>query len=291
MFTVLRRLAVLLFSVTAVFFALRILPGDAITAQLIESGADQQAISSRINELRLNEPVLEQYFGYLFDIMRGQWGISFNTGLPVFDVVLPPMLQTLIITVASLIGASFLGIGIGIISTLTTGIIEHLSKLILFLSISLPVFVTSILLLVLLGSADNKLYILPILVLTFHGAGTIGRVTYTVLDKHLSLAFVHTAFAKGLKQQQVIVHHVIPASMVPIIAVVALQFSFLISGTVIVETLFGINGIGRLIYNSTLRRDYPVVQAAVIVVAFWITLVNAVADLLYRVFDPRLRWH
>lgn len=287
-FGILRRFAILLFAVTAVFFALRVLPGDAITTQLIESGVGQQEVASRLELLGLDKPVLVQYLDYLIKSIQGQWGVSLSNGLPVFDIVLPALHRTIVISILSLIGASLLGFVLAYLSQFGKALLSYSAKTVLYMSISVPVFVSSIALLLIFDTASVG-FLLPVLALSLNGSGTIGRVTYTVVNEQMQNEFVRTAYAKGLTRRSVVRNHVIPASMVPILAVISLQFSFLIGGTVIIESIFGINGIGQVILNSTVRRDYPVVQGAILAIAVLITLTNTCTELLYGVFDPRLR--
>ena len=172
---------------------------------------------------------------------------------------------------------------------------SNIARLILDLSLSMPLYWTGTLAIYIFAvqlnwlptSGANNLT-LPAVVLAFHTAGAVGQVVRASVYDTLSLDFVRTARAKGLRESQVILRHVLRAALLPTVTVIALQAGFLLGGVVITESLFVRPGIGRLLLNATLRQDYPVVQGIVILGALVYTLLNASADLAYHLLDPRV---
>ncbi len=287
-------------TVTLAFFALRIIPGDAITSQLLQGGASEADVALRRAALNLDDPLLIQYLAYLVGLLRGDLGLSLLTHQPVTHLIAEQFGATFILALAALAIAVAVGLGLGILEALAgmrwPG---RLANLVSILALSTPIYWTGTLaiyffstvtgLLPATGSGDLRHLLLPAGVLGFHIAGSIARVTRSSIRQTLEADFVRTARAKGLPAWQVLARHVLRAGLPPILAVIALQTGFLLGGTVITEMIFVRRGIGQLLQNAVLDQDYPVVQGIVVLSAIVYSLVAAIADLLYIVLDPRIR--
>ncbi|MEP7293212.1 MAG: ABC transporter permease, partial [Chloroflexota bacterium] len=267
-------------------------PGDAITSQLRESGVSSEIIAERRAALGLDQPVLIQYGRYLAGLVRGDLGVSLLDGRPVTEIIAQQLPPTLALAFTALLVSAAGGIALGTLAALELRG-AGLARLLLDLSLSLPLYWTGTLAIYLVttlaiqGLATSGL-LLPALVLGFGTAGAVGQVVRANVRATLEFDFVRTARAKGLSETRVVVHHVLRASLLPVATVIALQAGFLLGGVVITESLFVRAGIGRVLLNATLRQDYPVVQGIVVLGAVVYTVINAAADLLYRLIDPRV---
>lgn len=281
----------LILAVILAFIALRLLPGDAVTAELVQSGASETFIQERRAALGLDKPLLEQFIHYFSRMMRGDLGVSLSRGLPVSEMILQAMPPTLTLALAAFILGCGLGVFLGIM-----GAMYRNTSLIISLILSTPIYWTGTLALFIFSaklrlfpaSGDTSL-ILPAAVLGLHSAGSIAQVVRSSISQTLHLDFVRTARGKGLPERYILIRHVLRASLIPVVSVAALQAGFLFSGTVIVETLFLRPGLGRLLLDAVQRRDYPVVQGVILVSAVLYAAVNIIADLLYPRLDPRIR--
>lgn len=290
---------VLWLAATIAFFALRILPGDAIEAQLTQSGAGAETIALRRAELGLDAPLWVQYGQYLSGLLRGDLGYSLLSGQPVSEMIAQQLAPTASLALLALGWAVGLGLLLGSMGAVKIGGgLSTGARLLINLALSTPLFWTgsaAILIfsvwLDLLPSAGGGRWsqlVLPVGVLGFHTAGSIGRVTQVGIRTLYGADFVRTARAKGVSEIAIIAWHILPAAVPPLIAVIALQAGFLLGGTVITESMFVRPGIGRLLLDSTLRQDYPVVQGIVLLAALSYTLLNAAADFAQGLADPRL---
>lgn len=293
-------LATIWLAVTLAFFALRVLPGDAIEIQLRESGAGTATIEARRQAAGLDQPVARQYLTFMANLLRGNLGISLLDGRAVTDIIAGQLAPTVELTAAALVTAVGFGLLLGCLAGLETGGgISALARLIIALSLSMPIYWTGTIaifvftaqlgLLPSAGAGRVNQLILPALVLGFHSAGAIGQIVHANVREIRSADFVRTARAKGLAERTVVIRHILRASLLPAITIIAVQAGFLLSGVVITEMLFNRPGVGRLLLDATLRQNYPVVQGIVIWSAVAYTLVNLAADLVTRVLDPRVQ--
>lgn len=292
-------LAVIWLAATLAFFALRVLPGDAIEAQLVQSGVSQDVIEQRRAEQGLADSVWVQYARFLSNVIRGDFGRSLISGQPVSELILQHLAPTVVLASSALMVAMGLGLVLGISGALELSLgLSGVARAVMSLSLSAPIYWTgtaaiyifSVQLGMLPSAGAGRLsqLILPVAVLGFHTAGAIARVVQASVRETLDAGFVRVARAKGLPERIVVWRHVLRASLLPVVTVVALQAGFLLSGTVITESLFVRPGIGRLLLDATIRQDYPVVQGVVIFAAVVYTLLNTLADAIYRIVDPRV---
>lgn len=283
--------AVLLLAATLVFVALRVLPGDALQTQLQESGASAEIIAERRAALGLDDPLIEQYGRFLGGLLRGDLGVSLLDGRPVTEIIAEQFAPTAALALTALAVASAAGILFGTVAALDAPG-SRIARLILDLALSTPIYWTGTMAIFIFAVRLDWLPItglaLPAAVLGFHAGGAVGQVVRAGVRETLALDFVRTARAKGLRESRVIVRHVLRASLLPAVTVIALQAGFLLGGVVITESLFVRPGIGRVLLNATLRQDYPVVQGIVLFGAAVYVVINAAADALYHLLDPRV---
>lgn len=286
-------MAILWLAVTLAFFALRVLPGDAIDTQLRDTGASATTIAERRVALGLTDSPGEQYLHYLGGLLHGDLGVSLLDGRGVTEIIVEQVAPTAILAFSALLIASLGGIGLGTLAALETSV-SRFARLMLDLSLSVPLYWTGTLAIFVFSVRLNWLpsggsnVILPAAVLGFHTAGAVGQVIRVNVRDVMGFDFVRTARAKGLSEHRVLLRHILRASLLPAVTVIALQAGFLLGGVVITESLFVRPGIGRVLLNATLRQDYPVVQGIVVLSAVVYTVLNTAADLLYRLIDPRV---
>lgn len=285
-------------AVTLVFLLLRAIPGDAITAQLTRVGVSEAEIATIRAEMGLDADVLTQYARYMSGLLRGDLGVSLTSTLPVTDVIAPRLIPTLTLALSTLVVASVLGISLGLMASLDTRT-SRIARGIINLSLSLPIYWTGTLAIIVFvgmlnwspafGTGGLKRLILPVAVLSFHVMAPIALATSANLHTLRHSTFARTARAKGLRERLVLWRHVVRPGLAPVLSVIALQAGFLLSGTVITESLFVRSGLGGLLLQSTIDRDFPVVQGIVILAAVFYLLATLLADAFARLLDPRLR--
>lgn len=281
------------------FLLIHAVPGDPVEVMLGESAsmADRQALRA---DLGLNQPLIKQFGQYLTSLSQGDFGRSIHTKTPIVDLIKARYPATLKLAFLSLIIGLSIGIPLGIYAALKAGHWQDLIVTLVSVRLSaMPAFwLGPILMLVFAvwlgwfpvsGMDSGTSIILPALTLGFGLSAILTRMTRTSLLEVLHDDYIRTARAKGLSEPEVIVRHALRAALLPIITIVGLQMGSLLAGTVITETIFSWDGIGRLLVESIEKRDYPVTQACVLVVALSYVLVNLFTDILYRLADPRVR--
>jgi len=282
---------------TMTFFALRLLPGDAIQAQLVQTGASAAQIAERRARQGLDDPLLVQYGHFWLQISQGDLGYSLLDGQPVVEMIAQRLPPTVTLALAALTVGVVLGLLLGLVGASDTSIAQ-VARLAVSLSLSTPIYWTGTLAIWLFavvlswlpsaGGEGVQQLILPAAVLGFHTAGGIARVTEAGVRDTLAADFVRTARSKGLPEPLIMRRHVLRVALLPVFTVISLQTAFLFGGTVITESLFVRPGIGRLLLDSTLQQDYPVVQGLTLFMAALYTGLNTCADLIYAVLDPRI---
>lgn len=278
-------------AVTLIFFSLRLLPGDVIIAQLAQAGMGEEAIQQRRQELGLDRPLLTQYAKFISGIFRGDLGYSLDRHEPVQSILIQTYPATLELAGWSLLFAVSLGILLGAAAGLTDHWIASLAGAIVNLSFAVPVYWTATLALFLvaarLGGVQDGL-VLPVVVLGFHTSGAIARILQVQVEEATRLDHVHFARAKGLPESLVIWRHILRIGLAPTLSVIALQTGFLLSGTVLTETIFLRRGVGSLLRDAVIEQDYPLVQGIALVIVLVYIFVNTAADLMTGLLDPRI---
>ncbi|MBN1964474.1 MAG: ABC transporter permease [Anaerolineae bacterium] len=280
------------------FVVLRGLPGDALDATIARTGAPPDVVAARREALGLNDPLWQQYLSYLAGVVRGDLGESLVSQQPVTSLIGQSAGPTLVLAGSALLVAVVLGVSLGILAGLPgRRPLRYGAEALASLALSTPVYWTSTLAIYFftivlgvlpgVGGQGLRYLILPACVLGFHTAGSIAQVTASSLRDAAGQDFARTARAKGLPDLDVL-DHILRVGLLPVVAVVALQLGFLLGGTVITETIFVRRGLGRVLLEAVSTRDYPVIQGLVVLSALAYSLVNALADVLYGLIDPRV---
>ncbi|OGP74044.1 MAG: peptide ABC transporter permease [Deltaproteobacteria bacterium RBG_16_49_23] len=282
------------------FFMLRMLPGDP--AQVLAGQmASPEDIKNIRQQLGLDKPIFVQYGIFLSRLAKLDLGRSARTQNPVIKEIWARLPNTVLLAVTAITLACLFGIPAGIISAVRPYTwIDYLFTSMALFGISMPVFWLGLMLIVIFslvlhwlpagGIGSWKHVILPSFTLAAFVVAFITRITRASMIETLSQDYTTTARSKGLKEQVVIVKHALKNALIPIITVVGLQFGLLLGGAVLTETVFAWPGLGRLIVDSILARDYPVIQGTILIFGLLYILVNLVVDLLYAYIDPRIRY-
>jgi ABC-type dipeptide/oligopeptide/nickel transport system permease component len=300
-----RRLAALvptLFAVLVIVFAAsRAMPGDPIGTLLSDHSADA-AMAARLRaEYGLDRPLSQQFFVYIGEVLRGDFGLSYRyLHMHVANVIADGLRVSLTLASLALALAVPLGVGAGILAALrrdrwadgfTTGAMIAALSLPNFAMATFLVYFFSVRLRVLpvAGWGEPGKAVLPVVVLALPAAAYIGRLTRTFMLEVLRQDYIRTARAKGLPGHVVVLEHALPNTLVPLSTSVGIIFGGMLSATFVVETIFNIPGLGRLAIDSIFARDYPVITAIVLLFTLFYSLINLAIDLLYAAVDPRIR--
>ena len=309
------------------FFALRFVPGNpiqSISNQLV----DPVAIARIEAQWGLDQPLHVQYLNFMSALLRGDTGISMSSGAPINRLLFERVPPTIELALVAMLFSTAAGILVGVVAAVTRRrLVDNLLRLLAITGMSMPWFWVAIMLVIVFavrlriaptsGRIDPRLdyevitnfmlidhiltgnreallsflhhLILPSLAIGITSTGFVTRLTRAAMLEELHSAYVRTARGKGLAERSVAIRHALRNAILPVITLQGLQFGALLGGAVITEAVFAWPGLGRLLLEGILSRDYSVVQAAVIVVALAYVLMNALVDLLYLVVDPRLR--
>lgn len=298
------RLLTSLFVVTGssmlVFIIMYILPGDPVLQMLNGNATTPEAIAGLRHELGLDRSFYQQFIDYFSRLLQGDFGHSRVNKDPVLPKILKHAPATLMLTLVSTLFSVFIGILLGVLSAVhRNGIIDFMARLVGLFGISMPAFWTGILLLLAfsiqlgwfpsMGSDGWKTLVLPGLALGLIGAGFIVRLVRNTMLEVLGEPFILTLRAKGMKERSVMYRHALRNSLIPALTLVGVTIGELLSGTVVIETVFSRQGIGRILAEAILAKDIPVVQGVVFFTAIIYVGVNLLVDLSYLFVDPRLR--
>jgi peptide/nickel transport system permease protein len=272
--------------------------------------------------LGLDQPIYIQYFKFVADIARGDFGQSIVRNTPALQAVLDTLPATLELAILSILLSIAIAVPLGVAAAVRQhSIVDYASMFLSLLGVSMPIFWLGILMILLFslqlhwlspfgrgqpltdavgtlltqGDAGPlvdslKHIIMPAVALGINVTGLIARITRSSMLEVLSQDYVRTGKAKGLADRVVIVRHVLRNALLPIVTILGLQFGALLGGAVITETIFAWPGVGRLVVQAINQRDFPVVQAAVIIMALFVSLLNLIIDLSYAYINPRIRY-
>lgn len=281
------------------FALLHMVPGDPVDVMLGESAspADRDMLKA---QLGLDQPLYIQFGQYVANILKGDFGVSIHTQTPITDLLAQAYPATLILAVTALSIGLLIGIPLGIWSALKAGHWQDVMVTMVSIRLAaMPAFwLGPVLMLVFAvwlgwlpvsGMDSLAAIILPAVTLGLGLSAILTRMTRTSLLEVLHEDYIRTARAKGLDERQILLKHALRAALLPMVTIVGLQMGSLLAGAVITETIFSWNGIGRLLVDSIEKRDYPVTQACVLVIALSYVLINQATDLVYRWLDPRTR--
>lgn len=289
-----------------VFAVMNILPGDpALTILGLEASDD--AINALRVKLGLNEPVFTRYINWVLNALNGDFGESHSFGVPVSGLILERISMTVSLAVFGMLLTIIIALSLGV------GAAANHRKFgdwgVMFFSqlgIAIPAFWLAILLVILFavklrwlppggfpGWGDPllaiKSLILPTIALALVQSAVLARVTRSSALEVMRLDYIRTAKASGFSRKRILWRHVLPNALVPIVTIVGMQFAAVVTGTIVIENVFYLPGLGRLIFQSIANRDLPTVQALVMMFAVIVVTANFIVDLLYSVIDPRLR--
>ncbi|MBQ3010961.1 MAG: ABC transporter permease [Oscillospiraceae bacterium] len=283
-----------------IFLMLRIIPGNAIVTMMGEH-TNPEAIERMTAELGLDRPFYVQFWMYLKGVLTGDLGTSYSLNRPVSELIGTAFPNTVRLAIFAALVAWVVGIMCGIIAAVKkNGVLDHTFMGFSLLGVSVPVFMVAMVLQYVFayklklfpissGNAGWIGYVLPAIALGWNSAGSIARLTRSTLMEVLQEDYIDTARAKGYRQLYVIIKHALRNAILPVITMMAVQLSSLLSGAVICETVFSINGIGRLAVQAIEGRDIPLLQGTILFSTVIVIVGNLVADCLYSVLDPRIR--
>jgi peptide/nickel transport system permease protein len=291
-----------------VFVVLRLTPGDPAVIIAGDSATSEQLEEIRI-QMGLNKPIYTQFVLWLGELLRGNLGISLISGVPVWDMILDRIGPTLALSTTIITFSIIIAIPLGVIAAWHQGtLLDRSVTAFSVLGFSVPAFVTGYLLILLFAIELSWLpvqgyrapsagmwpfferLILPTLALGVSYIALIARITRTSVLEVLGEDYIRTARAKGLRESSVLVRHALRNALVPIVTVIGLGITHLIGGVVVTESVFNFPGLGRLVVEAVLARDYPLIQALILLFSFAYIMINLIIDLIYTIIDPRIRY-
>lgn len=301
-------LIITLFTVSLLaFLAFQIIPGDP-TTKILGLEAPAEAVAALRAELGLDDPVLLRYFNWLTDFLRGDFGASYSYHMPVAEMLADKLPITAALTLLSFGFTVALSIPLGVLAgSLENRVLDALSAAFNQVVMSVPAFFIGILACYLFGTllrlftvGDFVSYtvdvgafwgylILPALSIAIPRIAMTVKMLRGSIHSQLEQDYVRTARSRGASRRAILLGHVLKNALIPVITFLAVSAAEIMTGSIIIEQVFNIPGIGRLLLASISNRDFPVVQAIVVILAAWIVVVNFVADLLYQWVDPRIR--
>jgi len=284
--------------VTIVFFFIHLIPGDPIVAILGEQ-AGLQDVEKLRTQLGLDLPLASQWIQFITDLVVGDLGFSFYYHAPVAPIIAKSTVMTFYLAGAAFIIAASVGISLGIVAALyQEKVWDRLAVFVALVSMSIPNFVFGPILIIIfavklqwlpIGASEGVLSIvLPALALGLSLAALTMRMTRASVIEVLREPYILAIRAKGLSQSRIMLAHVFRNALLPVVTTLGLQLGLLLGGAVITEAIFSWPGLGSLVIESISRRDYPMVQASVLVIAVSYIIINMLTDILYKVLDPRV---
>lgn len=292
----------------AVFWALRFMPGD-VAELMLGQAATSEALQEVREELGLDKPVVRQYFDWLGQVFTGDLGDSIMMGTSVGGEIKSRLPITLELLAFTLLFTVILGVTFGVLSAvLQDSPVDYLVRVVSILGLSIPSWWFGVMVLLIpsvlwaysppLGYVslqenvwDNlRQFVPPAFILGAASSAGVMRLTRSALLEVLRQDYIRTARAKGLIERRVISRHALKNAMIPVVTVLGMQLTVLLGGALIIEQVFGLEGLGRYLYQAVLQRDYPVVQAMTLYIAIVVVIVQLAVDVSYAWFDPRIRY-
>ncbi|UCH27208.1 MAG: ABC transporter permease [Trueperaceae bacterium] len=287
-----------------VFSVMHLLPGDP--TELMLAGAEGGAVSAeRLEELRevmgLNDPLYQQFGNFFVGAVQGDLGTSIRFRSPVTEIVLDRFPYTLRLSLAGLAVAMLIGVPLGTLAAIKRNTwLDSFSMALSLIGVSMPIFWLGLLLILVFainlrwlpttGAGGVKALIMPAFTLGFVSAALVSRLIRSSLLEVLQEDYVRTARSKGLTGRAVLVHHAFKNALIPVVTIIGLQFGHMLAGAVVTETVFSRPGLGRLVVNAILWKDFPLVQGTVLFLAIMYVLVNLIVDISYAWLDPRIHY-
>ncbi len=276
------------------------LSGDPVMLML-PADASNQEIEDLRQQLGFNDPIYVQYLRFAWQALRGEFGQSLYYKIPAMQLILERLPASLELAVAAMLIALVVAVPIGIISAVRRGSLLDMGSMFgALFGLSMPHFWLGIMLIMIFsvklgwlptsGRGTLAHLIMPSVALGLSLMAMFARLTRSVMLEVLSLDYIRTARSKGLKERIVVAKHAFKNALIPLVTVAGMQFGFLLGGTVIIETVFAWPGVGRLVVQAIFNRDYPLVQAVVLVLAVIFVAVNFIVDMLYMYLDPQISY-
>lgn len=287
-----------------VFAVLHLAPGDPIFI-MMGMRYDKRVAADLRAKLGLDQPIYVQYLLWLGRISHGDFGRSIYANEPALALVASRLPNTIVLTVTTMIIAVGLGIPLGILSAARKDTwIDNITRVVTMFGISMPVFWFGLLLLLAfglylrwfpvggwVGEYGPKAVVLPSIALGTSFSALISRMTRSSMVETLTEDYIRTARSKGVLERTVYLRHSLKNAFLPVLTVIGMQFGDLLGGAVLTETVFTIPGMGRLLLESILTRDYPVIQTSILVITVGFVVINLLVDILYGLLDPRIRYN
>ena len=284
-----------------VFLMLQLVPGDPVMMMLGEfSMATAKDVEALRQQLGFNDPLYIQYWNYFKSLITGDLGTSMRTKKPVIDLILARLPSTFELTFYGLLFALIFGTSLGIVAALKHNtFIDYFSVVIALLGVSIPGFWLALLFIFLFsirlewlpitGSSPLSI-IMPCLALGLWAGGTIARLVRSGMLEVLQSDYIRTARAKGLYKHRIILVHALRNALLPVVTIFGLQFGHVLAGTVIIEAVFARPGLGLMLVNAIVAKDFPLVQGTIMFVAVAYIAVNILVEVIYTYLDPRIRY-
>ena len=294
-----------------IFLIMRMIPGDTISAMI---GTQYQLTEAQAESLReyygLDKPLVTQYFNWIGNALQGNFGYSVRTGQPVMSEILSRFPLTMEITVLAIILGTLIGIAVGVMAAVYRGsFFDTIIRIFAMIGLATPnfwlgtmiIYILSVHFKIMLNAgnyvsfltdpvANLKQVISPVVCMAFSFSASVMRTTRSSLLEEINKEYAQTARAKGNKEKSVIFGHALRNALIPVITLIGYQVGYLFGGVVIVEQVFALPGLGRLLLNGISQRDYALVQGSIVFIAFNFVLVNLITDVAYGFADPRIRY-
>lgn len=282
-----------------VFTVLHMSPGDPAQIMLGPM-ASQESIAQMRESLGLNKPLYIQYFIFLKNTLQGDFGRSIRTNTPVIEEIFSRLPATLKLSTLGMLLAIIIGFPLGVLAALKQNtIIDTTSSFLALIGFSIPNFWAGLMLMLLLsvyipvlpssGYGSWQHLVLPSLTLAIQTIAVITRMTRSSMLEVIRQDYVKTARAKGISDKLVLVRHIIRNALIPVVTIAGLYFGHSLGGVVVTETVFSYPGVGRLLVDAIRSKDYPVVQAGILIFAVGVALINLIVDVVYAYLDPRIK--
>lgn len=285
----------------AVFLMLQLVPGDPAELMLSEFQTTPDQVALLRSQLHLNDPLPVQFGRFVWNASHGDLGYSIRSKRPVSAEIRDNLPSTLELAVAGLLVAALIGTVLGVLAAVRQHTwVDACSMFLALVGVSMPSFWLGFLIIFVFslhinlfpatGGGDLKHLILPAVTLGLGAAAIIARLTRSSMLEVIQQDYMTTARAKGLRERRVLLGHGLRNALIPVVTIFGLQFGQLVAGTVIIETVFGRPGIGRLVVDAILAKDFPMVQGIVLLIAATYVIVNLIVDVIYGFLDPRIRY-
>ena len=303
---------ILLILTFVVFGVIRLVPGDPLLFYLNASDIEAlspEALEQARHELRLDRNIIVQYGLWLGDVLQGEWGQSLHFKADVLMLISQRMPITIHLGIFAFIFSAVIGISLGIVAAVRRGRWEDtVATLAANTAITIPIFWLGIIMILVFGVQlkilpiagytspfedfwlSTRKLIMPVICLMIGSMGSNARLTRTSMLEVIRQDYIRTAWSKGLKERVIIIKHALKNSLIPVVTVMGLQVRFIFGGAVLIEQVFAIPGMGRLLVDATFGSDYLLVQGAVLIIGIIVVLTNLIVDISYGWLDPRVRY-